>query len=76
MEGFDEALDRTVWSLSDQRLKSDRDIADKRRNKPKEIEALFQNQFRDQELLDEKEMAHPKEDIDGEDVDMDGMCQY
>jgi hypothetical protein len=38
MEPFDEALDRHIWSLSDQRLQWDRTIADKRRNTPVQIE--------------------------------------
>ena len=41
MEPFDEALDRHIWSLSDQRLKWDKDIAERRRTRPREIEALI-----------------------------------
>ncbi|KIM51484.1 hypothetical protein SCLCIDRAFT_1224496 [Scleroderma citrinum Foug A] len=41
IEPFDEALDRHIWSLSDQRLKWDKDIAGRRRTRPKEIEALM-----------------------------------
>ena len=40
MEPFDEALDRHIWSLSDQRLKWDKEIAERRRTRPREIEAL------------------------------------
>lgn len=40
MEPFDEALDRHIWSLSDQRLKWDKEIADRRRSRPQEIEKL------------------------------------
>ncbi|KAL4064757.1 hypothetical protein V8B97DRAFT_1288537 [Scleroderma yunnanense] len=40
VEPFDEALDRHIWSLSDQRLKWDKDIAARRRTRPKEIETL------------------------------------
>ncbi|KAG1826710.1 uncharacterized protein BJ212DRAFT_1307722 [Suillus subaureus] len=42
MEPFDEALDRHIWSLSDQRLKWDREIGGRRRIRPTEIEALVQ----------------------------------
>lgn len=41
VESFDEGLDRHIWSLSDQRLKWDKDIAGRRRTRPKEIEALL-----------------------------------
>ena len=41
VEPFDEALDRHIWSLSDQRLKWDKDIAERRRTRPKDIEALL-----------------------------------
>jgi len=40
MEPFDEALDRHIWSLSDQRLKWDKDVADRRRTRPTDIEKL------------------------------------
>lgn len=55
MEPFDEALDRHIWSLSDQRLKWDREVAGRRRTRPTEIEALVQeiyNQHRDVDLGD------------------------
>lgn len=38
VEPFDEALDRHIWSLSDQRLKWDKEIADRRRSRPEDIE--------------------------------------
>jgi hypothetical protein len=76
MEGFDEALDRTIWSLFDQRLKSAQDIAHKRRDKPSEIEALLQSQFSDQEKLDLKELARINENFEPEDVDMEGEPYY
>lgn len=41
VEPFDEALDRYIWSLSDQRLKWDKDVAARRRTRPKEIERLI-----------------------------------
>ncbi|KAG9318353.1 hypothetical protein JVU11DRAFT_443 [Chiua virens] len=40
VEPFDEALDRHIWSLSDQRLKWDKDIADRRRTGPNDLENL------------------------------------
>jgi hypothetical protein len=40
VEPFDEALDRHIWSLSDQRLKWDKEIADRRRSRPEDIEKL------------------------------------
>ena len=41
VEPFDEALDRHIWSLSDQRLKWDKEVADRRRSRPGEIEKLL-----------------------------------
>jgi hypothetical protein len=45
IEPFDEALDRHIWSLSDQRLKWDREIARTRSEKPKEVETMLQDLF-------------------------------
>jgi len=42
---FDEALDRHIWSLSDQRLKWDRLIARTRSEKPKEVETMLRDLF-------------------------------
>lgn len=53
MEPFDEALDRRIWSLSDQRLKWDREIASKRRTRPQEIEASLEDVLDQQQVLDE-----------------------
>ncbi|KIJ69553.1 hypothetical protein HYDPIDRAFT_24386 [Hydnomerulius pinastri MD-312] len=41
VEPFDEALDRHIWSLSDQRLKWDKEIAGRRRSRPQEIESTM-----------------------------------
>lgn len=41
VEPFDEALDRHIWSLSDQRLKWDKEIADRRRSRPDDIKTLI-----------------------------------
>ncbi|KAG2066134.1 hypothetical protein BDR04DRAFT_1059771 [Suillus decipiens] len=45
IEPFDEALDRHIWSLSDQRLKWDREIGGRRRTRPTEVEALVQGVY-------------------------------
>lgn len=45
IEPFDEALDRHIWSLSDQRLKWDREIARTRTEKPLEVESMLQDLF-------------------------------
>jgi len=70
MEPFDEALDRHIWSLSDQRLKWDREIAGRRRTRPMEIEALVQEiygQHRDVDLDDATQNSGPS--------DVDGSCE-
>ena len=41
IEPFDEGLDRHIWSLSDQSLQWDGEIARKRREKPVEVERLM-----------------------------------
>ncbi|KAH7911443.1 hypothetical protein BJ138DRAFT_1085583 [Hygrophoropsis aurantiaca] len=41
-EQFDEALDRHIWSLSDQRLRWDKEVANYRRSRPREIETMLQ----------------------------------
>lgn len=48
-EAFDEALDRRVWSLSDQRLKWDLELALKRRETPKAIEELMESVGREED---------------------------
>jgi hypothetical protein len=45
IEPFDEALDRHIWSLSDQRLKWDREMARTRTEKPREVESMLQDLF-------------------------------
>ncbi|KAG1883136.1 hypothetical protein F4604DRAFT_1921041 [Suillus subluteus] len=52
MEPFDEALDRHIWSLSDQRLKWDREIGGRRRTRPTEIEALVQGVYTQHRSVD------------------------
>ncbi|KAA1476601.1 hypothetical protein DENSPDRAFT_933157 [Dentipellis sp. KUC8613] len=65
VEPFDEALDRHIWSLSDQRLKCDRELANKRRTRPEEIVTLLNGLFELQR--EEESMLEP----DGEDEPMD-----
>jgi hypothetical protein len=55
MESFDEVLDRGVWCLYDQRLKSACGIANRRRNEPRRIASILSDCIRSQELLDAKE---------------------
>ncbi|KAF9233932.1 hypothetical protein BU15DRAFT_79630 [Melanogaster broomeanus] len=45
VEPFDEALDRHIWSLSDQRLKWNKEIAGRRRTRPEEIERALLESF-------------------------------
>ncbi|KAH0830461.1 hypothetical protein J3R83DRAFT_1886 [Lanmaoa asiatica] len=71
VEPFDEALDRHIWSLSDQRLKWDKEIADRRRSRPEAIEklvmeSLAQHHVCNLEVL-EKSNAHA--DINPKQVD-------
>jgi len=54
MEPFDEALDRRIWSLSDQRLKWDREIANKRQTLPKEVQVLIEDLLERQREEDEQ----------------------
>ncbi|KAI5123622.1 hypothetical protein M0805_003436 [Coniferiporia weirii] len=60
---FDESLDRRVWSLSDQRLKWDLEIAAKRRGIPLEVEVLVGD-------LISNQRAHAS-NISGLDAEMD-----
>ncbi|TFY57581.1 hypothetical protein EVG20_g8487 [Dentipellis fragilis] len=67
VEPFDEALDRHIWSLSDQRLKCDRELANKRRTRPEEIVTLLNGLF---ELQREEEGAL-EPDIEDEQMDVE-----
>ena len=55
IEPFDEGLDRHIWSLSDQRLQWDGEIARKRREKPDEVQRLMQELLETQRAVDEME---------------------
>lgn len=57
IEPFDEALDRHIWSLSDQRLKWDREIARTRTEKPREVEIMLQDLFDRQHEVETEEIA-------------------
>jgi len=48
-EPFDEALDRETWSLYNQRLQWDLELATKRRNRPREVADLLENLFKVQD---------------------------
>ncbi|KAG0705246.1 hypothetical protein DFH29DRAFT_908351 [Suillus ampliporus] len=68
MEPFDEALDRHIWSLSDQRLKWDREIAGRRRTRPTEVEALVQGVYAQHRGVDMDIDTNQKSEIS----DLDG----
>jgi len=72
IEPFDEALDRHIWSLSDQRLKWDREIARTRTEKPREVEIMLQDLFDRQREAGMEEMGdvvHEKDQIKGDPFD-------
>ena len=48
IEPFDEALDRHIWSLSDQRLRWNREIGRTRTEKPREVEVMLRDLFNSQ----------------------------
>lgn len=57
MEPFDEGFDRHIWSLSDQSLRWDLQIARERRTKPEEIERQMRELLASQAELDAEEAA-------------------
>ncbi len=57
MEPFDEGFDRHIWSLSDQSLRWDLQIARERRTKPEEIEKQMRELLASQAELDTEEAA-------------------
>lgn len=63
---FDEALDRRVWSLSDQRLKWDLEIALKRRNTPNDVETLVRDLLKSQQEADANSPSARPIDMDNE----------
>jgi len=46
VEPFDEALDRETWSLYNQRLQWDLELATKRRKRPQEVTDLLEHVFK------------------------------
>jgi len=65
VEPFDEALDRHIWSLSDQRLKWDRELANKRRTRPQEVVTMIQDILSLRQQVDDQ-IATPSIDDDSE----------
>ena len=51
VEPFDEALDRETWSLYNEHLQWDLELATKRRKRPQEISDLFENLFKAREAV-------------------------
>ena len=49
VEPFDEALDRETWSLYNQRLQWDLELATKRRKRPQDVSDLLENLFKVQD---------------------------
>ena len=66
-EPFDEGFDRHIWSLSDQSLRWDLQIAKERRSKPEEIEKQTKELLASQQELDAEEAA-ALEDVADEQV--------
>ncbi|KAH9977246.1 hypothetical protein BGW80DRAFT_1167156 [Lactifluus volemus] len=62
MEPFDEALDRETWSLYNQRLQWDLELATKRRKRPQEIMDNLENLFKVQDEELDKPMEEQDED--------------
>ncbi|KIM80935.1 hypothetical protein PILCRDRAFT_9343 [Piloderma croceum F 1598] len=62
IEPFDEALDRHIWSLSDQRLKWDREIARTRTEKPREVETMLRDLFDRQREAQTQDMVVDNKD--------------
>ncbi|KAJ7772098.1 hypothetical protein DFH07DRAFT_803703 [Mycena maculata] len=76
-EPFDEALDRRVWSLADNRLKWHVKIASERRETPLVIEEKLQKLSSQYDVLETEPIATPTdsdEDMsDGPELDLDGQ---
>ncbi|KAI9456222.1 hypothetical protein BJY52DRAFT_567919 [Lactarius psammicola] len=51
VEPFDEALDRETWSLYNERLQWDLELATKRRKRPQEVADLLENLFKAQDAV-------------------------
>ncbi|EIN08848.1 hypothetical protein PUNSTDRAFT_120406 [Punctularia strigosozonata HHB-11173 SS5] len=64
-EPFDEALDRHIWSLADQRMKWQQEVANKRRTVPGEVAELVDS------LLERQRSADAEPALADEDVAVD-----
>ncbi|KAI0338175.1 hypothetical protein BDW22DRAFT_1363309 [Trametopsis cervina] len=64
MEPFDEALDRHIWSLSDQSLQWDGEISRKRREKPMEVERLVRELVESRREVDDEEQEEFTKDTE------------
>jgi hypothetical protein len=60
---FDEALDRHIWSLSDQSLKWDGEIARKRRERPQDVERLVRELIEARQTVDAEELTEFEHDV-------------
>lgn len=70
-EPFDEALDRETWSLYNQRLQWDLELATKRRKRPQEVAELLENLFKVQEAaLEELDRTVEEDDEDRPDASL------
>ncbi|PSS29855.1 hypothetical protein PHLCEN_2v2648 [Hermanssonia centrifuga] len=67
IEPFDEGLDRHIWSLSDQSLQWDGEIAKKRREKPREVHRLMKELLETQQVVDEAETEEYAQVVEGDD---------
>ncbi|THG98481.1 hypothetical protein EW026_g3712 [Hermanssonia centrifuga] len=67
IEPFDEGLDRHIWSLSDQSLQWDGEIAKKRREKPREVHRLMKELLETQQVVDEAETEEYAHVVEGDD---------
>jgi len=63
LEAFDEALDRHIWSLSDQMIKWDKELAELRRSKPGEIVDLLQKAYNKHAALANEESQDNDEEM-------------
>lgn len=66
VEPFDEALDRETWSLYNQRLQWDLELATKRQKRPREVADLLENLFKVQDTA-LAELDKPIEEDEDED---------
>ncbi|KAF8270389.1 hypothetical protein EI94DRAFT_1658973 [Lactarius quietus] len=67
VEQFDEALDRETWSLYNERLQWDLELATKRRKRPQEVTDLLENLFKAREAAMRDLDELPEEEEDGPD---------